>query len=386
VGPTPFNSYPPVPFGPYTYQSFPGGGGVGAPPLLYPTGVLGTSTLTGGGYGGGYGGATLSTNPYGGGSATLSTNPYYGGGFSGLDNAAGITTANANYHLTIQSARIQREAAYRAMLETQKALRERDEEWARNRPTPEQLQARAQAQALEQARTGSPVTDIYSGRALNDLLDHLANEQAKGHAGTKVPVDPAILKSINVTGRGSRANPGLLKGDGKIPWPYALMSDEFGESRRRLEKLFANAADQLKNNNAVQAGDIRDMRANLQQMRDALEDRVADMAPSDYITARRALNQIDDAVRGLEDPRAANLVNQKLQADNVPELVQYMRNNGLRFAPAVPGDEQAYGALYDALRRFDRETQNRGTDAARAPERERAPAEGGKAPEQPAER
>ena len=38
---------------------------------------------------------------------------------------------------------------------------------------------------------------------------------------------------------------------------------------------------------------------------------------------------------------------------NVGELVKYMAKNDLRFAPAVPGDEAAYLALYRALAIYD---------------------------------
>jgi hypothetical protein len=37
----------------------------------------------------------------------------------------------------------------------------------------------------------------------------------------------------------------------------------------------------------------------------------------------------------------------------VTELVKFMSDNGLVFAPAAPGDEHAYRALYIALAAFD---------------------------------
>jgi hypothetical protein len=41
------------------------------------------------------------------------------------------------------------------------------------------------------------------------------------------------------------------------------------------------------------------------------------------------------------------------QARSVAELVQFMAEKGLRFAPAAPGDEPAYTALYHALAAYD---------------------------------
>ena len=37
----------------------------------------------------------------------------------------------------------------------------------------------------------------------------------------------------------------------------------------------------------------------------------------------------------------------------VQDLVDYMVQKGLRFAPAVSGDEAAYQALYSALQAYD---------------------------------
>ncbi|HEY7312139.1 MAG TPA: hypothetical protein VH643_22430, partial [Gemmataceae bacterium] len=42
-----------------------------------------------------------------------------------------------------------------------------------------------------------------------------------------------------------------------------------------------------------------------------------------------------------------------LKGKNVAELVQHMRDKGLWFAPATPGDESAYTSLYYALAAFD---------------------------------
>jgi subtilase family serine protease len=65
----------------------------------------------------------------------------------------------------------------------------------------------------------------------------------------------------------------------------------------------------------------------------------------------------------LEDPKAANYFNGNWVANgkgknlghvaNVGELIDYMSKKGLRFAPAVAGEADAYRALYHALQAFD---------------------------------
>jgi hypothetical protein len=67
--------------------------------------------------------------------------------------------------------------------------------------------------------------------------------------------------------------------------------------------------------------------------------------------AKRYLNDLDSALRVLEDPNASKFANRKLAArgSTVSDLVAEMSGQGLRFAPAVPGDEGAYVALHRAL-------------------------------------
>jgi hypothetical protein len=51
----------------------------------------------------------------------------------------------------------------------------------------------------------------------------------------------------------------------------------------------------------------------------------------------------------------ANYSNQKLAANGktAAELVKYVSDKGLRFAPSTPGDEAAYRALHLALAIYD---------------------------------
>jgi hypothetical protein len=79
------------------------------------------------------------------------------------------------------------------------------------------------------------------------------------------------------------------------------------------------------------------------------------MAPSQYVEGRRYLNQVEDAVRALEDPNVANYFNQNWvpKGKNVAELIKFMADKGLVFAPAVQGDTDSYRALYHLLQAFD---------------------------------
>jgi hypothetical protein len=122
-----------------------------------------------------------------------------------------------------------------------------------------------------------------------------------------------------------------------------------------MNKLIADAVNVAKFGNAVDPGKLKDMKAELGRLNATLHNDINDMSPSQYIEAKRYLNLLDDAIRALEDPKVGNYFNQNWVAKgkNVAELVKYMTDKGLRFAPAVPGDADAYRSLYHALHAFD---------------------------------
>jgi hypothetical protein len=108
-------------------------------------------------------------------------------------------------------------------------------------------------------------------------------------------------------------------------------------------------------NAAVPAGLVKDMQNDLDGLNQRLNDSVSDLSPSQFIEARRYLNQVSDAIAALSDPKVGAYFNPSWvsKAKNVAELVSFMSRSGLRFAPATPGDEPAYNALYRALADFD---------------------------------
>jgi hypothetical protein len=281
-------------------------------------------------------------------------NPYYGY----LKGVADVTTANAQYWKTIVEARLLREQSYRSQLETRHKMIE-EADWERGewlkRIDPETNRQRDQQVALDRARHDPPLTEVLSARALNDLFQYIASQQGKGERGPNVPLDQDLLKGVNLTGQDSRANIGLLKDDGKLQWPLSLEGSEFADSRERLSKLIADAVNVAKFGNAVDPGKLKDMKAELGRLNASLQNDITEMSPAQYIEARRYLNLLEDAVRALEDPKVGNYFNQNWVAKgkNVAELVKYMSDKGLRFAPAVPGDADAYRALYHALQSFD---------------------------------
>jgi hypothetical protein len=64
---------------------------------------------------------------------------------------------------------------------------------------------------------------------------------------------------------------------------------------------------------------------------------------------------LEEAVSALGQPDVTNYFNHKFEAKGrtVAELVNYMKDKGLRFAPAVSGEEDSYRALHQAMMAYD---------------------------------
>ena len=183
------------------------------------------------------------------------------------------------------------------------------------------------------------------------LLSADANLQAKNVRGPNVPLNEDILKHINLTS-GANGNIGLFKND--LQWPVTLQTPEFADLIKRLNQRIPDAIQQAKQG-TVAPGLLKDIQGDVQRMHETLLRNVGDMPPSDYIEAKRYLNMLSDAVRALGDQTAGNYLTGKWSAKgkNVAELVDNLRSNGLQFAPASPGDEAAYRALYHAFLSYD---------------------------------
>ena len=86
-----------------------------------------------------------------------------------------------------------------------------------------------------------------------------------------------------------------------------------------------------------------------------LHARIGDIPTPDYVRTKRFLIQLDDAIKLLREPDAGKYFNQTYAArgKTVAELIRYMTQLDLHFAPAVEGDEAAYAALQHALASYD---------------------------------
>lgn len=323
------------------------GAGVGTLAASYAGSRLGYGSLLNGGFGGGYG-----AMGYGMGFATQwMLNPYTGY----LSGAASVTRANADYWKTIAEARLKRQEYLRDTYKTRRAAIE-EAEWERaHMPDPEKIRQERIARDLDQARNNPPATTIWSGKALNSLLDYLIAQQGRGAKGPDVPLSEDILKSINLTSGDSRGNAGLLRNEGKLQWPLPLMGKDFKEARESLNRNLQTAAKTAITGSDPEPNVLHDLKEDLRKLNESVDGSVTKLSPDQWIEARRYLRLVNNAVTSLENGSAAKVLNNNwtAQGKGVAQLIDYMSKNGLRFAEATPRDESAYTALYHALAAFD---------------------------------
>ncbi len=292
----------------------------------------------GGGYGGwGYGG--------GGG---------YGRGLGGyLNGAANLTVANAQYQLTIQQAKIVREQARREAIETARATLQEQEyerdEWLR-RTDPETQKQKDLERALRRSLNDPPLTEIWSGTALNAILKDIQNAQSSGANGPPVFVDAEWLPHINLTTGVTTAGVGMLKDLTRFNWPLPLRKNDFRKEREQIEEMTRKAVAQAPTGN-IDADLLDNLDNAVGDLEDRIRVRAPDMTPTQVVQASRYARELKDSLKVLQDPNVANYFNNKwkAQGNTVGELVANMTSQGLHFAPASASDEPSYTALHRAM-------------------------------------
>jgi len=303
---------------------------------------------------GGYGGYSMSTTPYGSYGTPYSNYGYNTPEGSQLQGIASVTAATGQYYQQIGQARITREQARQMEIDTARKMIEFEIWKEKIRPTAPKLIALENQTNLDEARNYASPTKIWSGEALNQLLNSILKSDRLSSARSR-DLQEDVLKHINLTDKSSRGNVGLLKDGGSLTWPLVLHEAAFDETRKELGVKLKNAVDQLKELKKVEPRVLRDADTLFKTLSDKVNNSADDLSPAQYIEAKRFLTQVEQAIKALKSPRAANYFTDlwKARGKNVADLIDNMRKEGLEFAPATSGDEAAYNSLYVALRNYE---------------------------------
>ncbi|MBY0523095.1 MAG: hypothetical protein K2R98_06835 [Gemmataceae bacterium] len=275
--------------------------------------------------------------------------PY--GGY--LNGAANVINAQGQYLISSQTAFLKKEQVRSAQMDNRrKAFDEYMYEKA-NTPTLNEKRIAEQQAELTRALTNPPETEIWSAKSLNDMLQALQQLRTKELHGPTVPLNEGTLKQVNVTVR-DVGNVGLLKDAGKLKWPFVLRGlspkDDVKELRDQVDARMAEGKKQAMKGE-VDADLLIELQRDVDKLRYMLKDAVANTSFNDYTAGKRYLNELDNAIKVLKDPDVEKYVNgtYAAQGKNVEELVAYMTQNGLRFSPAIRGEEGAYSALFQSM-------------------------------------
>jgi hypothetical protein len=294
----------------------------------------------------------------------------YGGGYGGylesyydpspgntLRGSADLTRAQGEFIIDQQRTLTMREQRRGEKIKNDRARFDLDRYEREHTPSLQELRVRNLKEQVMRSRNNPPITEITSGVALNNLLQDIRNQQARGNTELRtyqVVLHEDTLRHVNVSkGPGNIA---LLKNEGRLTWPVALASIDFKKDRDKINALVRDAVSQAEFNDQVDSGTITQLMNDTDKVRTQLRRTGLDLPPSLYIEANVFLNNLNDAIRALKQPDVGRYFSGKysIRAKTVPELVNYMASNGLRFAPAVPGDESAYLAVQEALASYDR--------------------------------
>jgi hypothetical protein len=276
--------------------------------------------------------------------------PYYNPYGSFTSGVADIINAQSNTWKDYEQAGIMKEQKRQAQIDTR---RKSFDEWLYERdktPTPEDERERQRIEDIRRARNDPPANEIWSGIALNQMLVAIQQMHSQGIRGPTVPLNQDILHHINVTSGMTTGSLGLLKDGGKLQWPLPLQDASYETDRKRLDELAPMAYEQAKYG-PVKADILNNMIEAVKNINSTISHNIMALTPKQYSQSKSYLRDLDGTINGLQDPNIANYASRKWAAtgNTVGELVVQMSQQGLKFAPAVQGDQPAYTALHRGM-------------------------------------
>lgn len=272
-----------------------------------------------------------------------------------LSGQADVINATGDLFVQQEQARIQREAANQAKLDTKK--KSFDLRLYENALTPTYGERLAKDKALFLKRIMSnPIeSEITNGTAQNTMLPFLYNLAMQGAGGSPVKLDPQMMKLINVTAGTSGTNIGVLR-QGDLDWPIVLRGNAH---QKKLTSLLPQAVAAATDNTLTLAqynGVAKEVSAMYEDLRKQFHKEEIDGGM--FLEGKRFIDSLDSAVKALRQPSAAKLLKGSIAATGhtVPELVAHMTQQGLKFTAATPGVEAPYYGLYSAMVAYGNES------------------------------
>lgn len=255
-----------------------------------------------------------------------------------------------------QQANLLRQEVYRSRSDTRMKIFDERRYYRENTPTFEQGRQKSLSERLSQATNNPPIQAVWSGATLNDLATVIRQKEAdSGVRGPTVDLGRDVVENINWTTDANTPSVAPVRNGSKDQrWPALLKTAQFEPQRREIAQLLDEAVAAARE----RSPEARSLVGQFQRKLDALREDMRELRfvadPQDYMDASGYLRRLSDAASGLRNPGAFRVLNERIAANTVEGLLDQMTARGLRIAPASPGDESYYTALYDAMAGYER--------------------------------
>jgi hypothetical protein len=270
-----------------------------------------------------------------------------------LNGAANVISSDGQWRIADQQAKLTSQQVQSAKLDNK---RKSLDEWLYERsvtPTLQDERERDQWEQLRRSRNNPPITEIWSAKALNDLLDSIRKSYSPTQRGPTIAIPTGTLDRINFSSGTTYVGTGLLKNGGDLQWPTSLRESHYEQTRAATDEMIKKAVNQASSAGQVDSSLVRQITKNIDAMMEKINGltKTDDITPDDAIEARRYLRQLRESCAVLRQPNVAGQFAKavKPQTNTIGDLIDQMNAQGLRFAPAVSGEESAYNALYQSL-------------------------------------
>src|SRR5262245_46570097 len=154
-----------------------------------------------------------------------------------LHGAASVIDAQGQFLQSAQEANLLREQVRAAQLDNRRRVFEQTQYERANTPTLEEQREFRRQQEFWRSWNDPPMTEIWSGRALNNIL--LALQRARreeNYVGPTVPLAPELVRRINLTA-GASGSLGPLNRSDDLRWPLPLQRAIFDQQRKEIDQL-----------------------------------------------------------------------------------------------------------------------------------------------------
>ncbi len=277
-----------------------------------------------------------------------------GGALRGL---ADLQSAGGNLLIQQEQARIAREKAKQAEIETRKQLFDQRAIEKANTPSfteEESLNEKLRFQRLISGQVER--YEITSGKALNSLTPFLFKMNYSGVQGPEISLEQNMVAKLNVTASDQQAQtPAIFKE--KLRWPFELR----GPEQKRIDELVPVAVAQAKADK-LDPKVYFELKGEADKLNGIVVEKLGKHAidGQGYLESKRFITALESGITSLRRADAANHLNGQIAARgrNVQELVTHMTKNGLQYSPATPGNEPAYLSVYNSMMAYGHAAQD----------------------------